>query len=70
MHESFVNSVSIVNRKEDRAEAREYGISPGKYRVISEVIEKYPNYTVDALKDKPMAELKGMLTNGKGNGKK
>lgn len=55
---------------EDRAEAREYGISPGKYRVISEVIEKYPNYTVDALKDKPMAELKGMLTNGKGNGKK
>ena len=52
---------------EDRAEADEYGISPGKYRVISEVIEKNPNYTVEDLKDKSMAELKELLKNGKEN---
>ena len=56
---------------EDRTEAKEYDISPGKYRVISEIIEKHPNYTVEDLKDKSMAELKDMLTNGMGkdNGK-
>ena len=55
----------------DKAEAKEYGISPGKYRVISEIIEMHPNYTVEDLKDKSMAELKDMLTNGigKDNGK-
>ena len=56
---------------EDRAEAKEYDVSPGKYRVISEIIEKHPSYTVEDLKDKSMAELKDMLTNGigKDNGK-
>ena len=56
---------------EDRAEADEYGISPGEYRVISEIIEKHPSYTVEDLKDKSMAELKDMLANenGKENGK-
>ena len=56
---------------EDRAEADEYSISPGKYRIISEIIEKHPTYTVEDLKDKSMAELKNMLTNGigKDNGK-
>ena len=56
---------------EDRTEAKEYDISPGKYRVISEIIEKHPNYTVEDLKDKSMAELKDMLANdnGKENGK-
>ena len=56
---------------EDRAEAKEYDVSPGKYRVISEIIEKHPSYTVEDLKDKSMAELKDMLTNenGKENGK-
>ena len=55
----------------DRTEAKEYDISPGKYRVISEIIDKYPSYTVEDLKDKSMAELKDMLANenGKENGK-
>ena len=53
---------------EDREQAAEYGVSPGKYRVIAEVIEKHPEYTVEELKDLSMAELKGML--GKGNSKK
>jgi len=48
----------------DRAEAYEYGISPGKYRVISEILEKNSNYTVEDLKDKSMAELKAMLMEG------
>ena len=53
------------------AEADEYGISPGKYRIISEIIENHPTHTVEDLKDKSMAELKDMLTNGirKDNGK-
>ena len=55
---------------EDKAEADEYGISPGKYRIISEIIEKHPSYTVEDLKDKSMAELKDMLTNGNGKGRK
>lgn len=56
---------------EDKTKAKEYDISPGKYRVIEQIIEKHPNYTVEDLKDKSMAELKGMLTNenGKENGK-
>lgn len=54
---------------EDRAEADEYGISPGKYRVIEQVIEKHPNYTVEELKDMSMAELKELLTKNKGNKK-
>lgn len=43
--------------------ADEYGISPGRYRVIAEIIEKYPHYTVEDLKDKSMAELKELLAN-------
>lgn len=52
---------------EDRTEAKEYGISPGKYRVISEIIEKNPTYSVEDLKDKSMAELKELLTKNKGS---
>jgi len=47
---------------EDRTEAKEYDISPGKYRVIEQIIEEHPNYTVEDLKDKSMAELKKLLT--------
>ena len=56
---------------EDRTEAKEYDVPPGKYRVIEEIIEKHPNYTVEDLKDKSMSDLKDMLTNGNGkeNGK-
>lgn len=47
---------------------------PGKYRIISEIIENHPTHTVEDLKDKSMAELKDMLTNGigkdNGEGKK
>ena len=65
-----VNTTKLTT--EDRAEADEYGISPGKYHIISEIIEKHPTYTVEDLKDKSMAELKDMLTNenGKENGKR
>ncbi|MBO5380042.1 MAG: hypothetical protein J6A90_06930 [Clostridia bacterium] len=64
-----VNTTKLT--AEDRAEADEYGISPGKYRIISEITEKHPSYAVEDLKDKSMAELKDMLTNGigKDNGK-
>ena len=54
---------------EDRAEADEYGISPSKYRIISEIIEKHPSYTVEDLKDKSMAELRDLLTKNKGDKK-
>lgn len=46
---------------EDKALAEEHGISPGKYHVIEKVIEKYPEYTVDDLKEKSMGELNSML---------
>ena len=64
---SFKNTTKLTT--EDRAEADEYGISPGKYRIISEIIEKYPSYTIEDLKDKSMAELKELLTKNKGNKK-
>ena len=64
---SFKNTTKLT--AENRAEADEYGISPGKYRIISEIIEKYPSYTIEDLKDKTMAELKELLTKNKGNKK-
>ena len=54
---------------EDEVEAAEYAISPGKYRVISEIIEEHPELTVDDLKDKSMAELREMQGKGKAEGK-
>ena len=62
-----VNTTKLT--AEDRAEADEYGVSPGKYRIISEIIEKHQSYTVEDLKDKSMAELKDLLTKNKGNKK-
>lgn len=50
---------------EERVKAEEYGISPGKYRLISQIIEKYPEYTIDNLKYKSMAELKDILSKKK-----
>ena len=44
--------------KEAKTEAEELGISPGKYNVISKIIEKLPSYSVEDLKDLPMSELK------------
>ena len=55
---------------EDRNEAKEYDISPGKYRVIEQIIEKNPSYTVEELKDMSMAELKKLLSEEPGGGKK
>ena len=46
---------------DEREEAKEHGISPGKYKVISEIIGANPEYTVEDLKDKSMAELKDLL---------
>lgn len=48
--------------KEDKVTAKEYGISPGKYKVISAVMEEHPEYTIDELKDKSMAYLKDLLS--------
>ena len=62
-----VNTTKLT--AEDRAEADEYGISPGKYRIVSEIIEKHPSYTVEDLKDKSMAELRDLLAKNKGNKK-
>lgn len=36
-------------------------IAAGKYKVIAEIVEAHPEYTVDDLKDKSMAELKELL---------
>lgn len=47
--------------KEEKEDAKELGISAGKLRVIKQVIEKYPNLTIEDLKDKTMSELKNML---------
>ena len=47
--------------KEDKNEAKEYGLSPAKYRLIQQIIEKEPTHTVEDLKDKSMSELKEML---------
>ena len=46
---------------DEREEAKEHGISPGKYKVISEIIGANPEYTVEDLKDKSLAELKDLL---------
>ncbi|MBQ8340968.1 MAG: hypothetical protein IJY22_01150 [Clostridia bacterium] len=62
-----VNTTKLT--AEDRSEADAYGISPGKYRIISEIIEKHPEYTVEDLKDRSMAELKDLLSKNKGNKK-
>ena len=58
-----VNTTKLT--AEDRAEADACGVPPGKYRIISEIMENHPSYTVEDLKDKSMSELKDMLTNGK-----
>ena len=62
-----VNTTKLTD--DDKTKGKEYEISPGKYRVISEIIKDHPEYTVEDLKDKSMSELKTMLTNGKEDGK-
>ena len=62
-----VNTTKVTS--EERAEADQYGVSPGKYRIISEIIGKHPKYTVEELKDKSMAELQELLDKNKGNDK-
>ena len=55
-------TVNVSKLSEDeREQAKEYGISPGKYKVISAIIEANPEYTVEELIDKSMAELKNLL---------
>ena len=55
---------------EDKNTAKDYGISPGKYRVIEQIIEQNPNYTVEDLKNLSMAELKKLLPQKPGGGNK
>ena len=62
-----VNTAKLT--AEERADAEHYNISPGKYRLICQIIEDHPNYMVEDLMDKSMAELKSMLTKGKGRNK-
>lgn len=47
--------------QEDKVSAEQIGISPGKYKLIKEIIEKYPEYTIEELKDLSMSELKKIL---------
>lgn len=55
---------------DEREDAKEYGISPGKYKVIAAIIEARPEYSVDDLKDKSMAELKELLPKEENNNDK
>lgn len=56
--------------KEEQEKAKDLDMSPGKYCLISDVLEADPDYTVDDLRDKPMHELKELKDQGghKGNG--
>jgi hypothetical protein len=55
-------NVNVIKlSKDDKKLAKDLGISPGKYKVILEIIEKNPTLTVDELKDKSMSELKSIL---------
>ncbi|MBO5411752.1 MAG: hypothetical protein J6A38_01545 [Clostridia bacterium] len=57
-------NVNIVKlSKEEKNIAKEYGVSPSKYQLICQIIEKYPHLTLDELKDKSMKELKSMANN-------
>ncbi len=47
--------------EEEKEYAKEHGISPVKYNIILQIIEKDDSYTVDSLKDKAMKELKDIL---------
>ena len=44
--------------KEDRENAQKHDVSPGKYQIISRIIEQSPDYSVEELKDFSMSELK------------
>lgn len=57
--------------EEDRASAKEEGISPAKYSLINKIIKENPEYTFDELKSMTMGELKklqkGKAETGKQN---
>lgn len=40
------------------------GLSVSKYAIISQILKKYPDLTLDELRDKPTKELKALLENG------
>ena len=50
-----VNGQALTS--EEKEEAKDAGISPGKYRIIQEILEKDPSYTFEELKDMPMSVL-------------
>ena len=54
-----VNTSKVT--KEMRETAKAEGIAPGRYKVIAAIMEEYPEYTLDELRDKSMAELKDLL---------
>lgn len=54
-----VNSSALS--KEEKEEAKESGISPGKYRIITEIIELAPQYTFEELKNLSMSKLNEIL---------
>ena len=49
--------------KQEKEEAKDKNLSPGKYKLISEILEKYPNLTEEELRDKSMKYLKDLLDN-------
>lgn len=54
-----VNTSKVT--KEMRETAKAEGIAPGRYKVIAAIMEEYPEYTLDELRDKSMSELKDLL---------
>ncbi len=56
--------------KDDIEKGKEFGISPTKYNLIKRIIEKYPSYTVEELKDLKMNELNKIYNGKSNNGKK
>lgn len=57
-----VNVIKCTKAERDAAKAE--GLSVGKYAVISQILDKYPDLTLDELRDKPMKDLKALLENG------
>ena len=54
-----VNVLKCTKAEKEAAKAE--GWSVGKYALISQILKKYPDLTLDELRNKPMKELKDLL---------
>ena len=55
-----VNTTRFTDEEQELA--RPHGISPGKYRQIIAILTADPTYTIEQLANKPMRELKAILS--------